>query len=87
MVCSKLNLPLRDDYKGQTLGVDFLVSYDKNKGYGSKLLKFAKHISEQEKCNGYICLKSDSTLNIYHAPHQFYRKNGFSTLDKNWIKN
>ena len=82
MVCHKLNFKLRDDYDGDTLGIDFLLSNDKGKGYGTKLLNYAKNYSKQLGCNGYICLKADSTLSYYKAPHQFYRKNGFTTLDK-----
>ena len=81
MVCHKLNMPLREDYKGDSLGIDFLFSYEGSKGYGSKFLDFAKIFSKQIGCNGYIALKADSSLSINKAPHQFYRKNGFTTLD------
>lgn len=82
LVCHKSEVPLRPNYKGSVLAIDFLEVSDKNKGVGTKILKFAKNCSEKMGCNGYMVLKSDSSYTPEKIPHLFYRKFGFSTFDK-----
>ena len=82
LVCHKTKSEFRPDYKGSILAVDFLVTAEHNKGHGKKILKFAEEYSRQVGCNGYMSLKSDVSYTPQSIPHLFYRKYGFSTLDK-----
>lgn len=66
---------------GEQLGIDYLKSYKPNQGVGTALINFAKFLSRDNGYNGYICLKADGTMDTKRAPHQFYRKMGFTTLN------
>ena len=46
------------------------------------MLDFAKKIAEKSGCNGSVVLKADESFSPQKIPHLFYRKNGFTTLDK-----
>ena len=83
LVCHKSELPLRPNYEGNVLAIDFLEVNDKNKGIGTKILKLAENYSKIEGCKGYMTLKADCSYSPQRIPHTFYRKFGFSTLDKN----
>lgn len=82
LVCHKSEYPLRPNYDESVLAIDFLEVTDKNKGYGTKILKFAENFSKQTGCNGFMSLKSDTSYTPQKIPHIFYRKFGFSTFDK-----
>ena len=82
MICHKSSMELRDDYSGKTLAIDFLIANKRKLGVGKALIDFAKKFSKQMGCNGYIFLKADPFITPNSAPHIFYRKCGFSTLDE-----
>lgn len=82
LVCHKSNLNLRDDYNGNSHAIDFICTPKNNHRYGTRLLNFAKNLSKQIGCNGYVFLKSDISFTPNRIPHLFYRKNGFSTLNQ-----
>ena len=82
LVCHKSELPLRPNYDGSVLAIDFLLVNDRNKGTGTKILKFAEDLSRQMGCKGYMTLKADGSYTPNSVPHIFYRKFGFSAFDK-----
>ena len=86
LVCHKSEMQLRPDYNNPVLAIDFLEVTDKNKGDGTKILKFAEEFSREIGCNGFMTLKSDVSYTPEKIPHIFYRKFGFSTLDKHTDK-
>ena len=87
LVVHKTKMQFRNDYKGETLAIDFISTHKKNKGLGATIIDFAKNYSKQIGCNGYIVLKAVSHFSKDNAPHIFYRKQGFTSLDKNFDKN
>ena len=82
LVCHKSELPIRPNYDGNVLAIDYLEVSTKNKGLGTQILKFAENYSKEIGCNGYMTLKSDCSYTPERIPHTFYRKFGFSTFDK-----
>ena len=82
LVCHKSELPLRPNYENSVLAIDFLEVTPKNKGVGTKILKFAEEYSRQTGCNGYLIVKADGSFMPERIPHIFYRKFGFSTFNK-----
>jgi len=82
LVCHISELNIRPNYDNSVLAIDFLEVTDKNHGVGTKILKFAKEYSQQIGCKGFMTLKADSSYMPERIPHIFYRKFGFSTLDK-----
>ena len=82
LVCHKSEIPLRSDYEGSVLAIDYLIVNKMNNGVGTQILKFAKDYSEQIGCNGYMTLKSDVSFTPARIPHLFYRRFGFSSFDK-----
>ena len=82
LIIHKSSLQHREDYSGNTLAIDFIASKEKRKGLGGAMIKFAKNLSKQKGCNGFLVLKADSTIDSHRVPHIFYRKQGFTTLDK-----
>ena len=82
MVCHKSNLRLRPDYKGTSLAIDYLTVFEPEKGFGRALINFAKNYSKKIGCNGYVFLMADGSYTPSRVPHVFYRKCGFTTLDK-----
>ena len=45
LVCHKSDIPLRPNYDGSVLAIDFLKVSNKNQGLGTKILKFAEDYS------------------------------------------
>ena len=86
LVCHKSELQIRPNYEGNVLAIDFLEVTNKNQGFGTKVLKFAEEYSKQIGCKGFITLKADGSYMPERIPHIFYRKFGFSTLDKSTDK-
>ena len=83
MKCHKSTLPFLDtNFDGPVLAIDYLYTTKRGGGYGKALLNFAKKLSEQTGCSGQIILKSVGRFLPMSVPHLFYRKNGFTTLDK-----
>lgn len=82
LVCHKSEAQIRPNYDGSVLAIDFLEVTDKNKGTGTKILKFAEEYSNEIGCKGFMSLKADPFFMPEKIPHLFYRKFGFSTLDK-----
>ena len=82
LVCHKSDFPLRPNYNGSVLAIDFIETTNKNKGLGTKILKFAENYSKKNGCQGYLTIKADSSITPERIPHLFYRKFGFSTFDK-----
>ena len=81
MLCHKTEMNFRDDYNGNTLAIDLLKAKHRKQGVGGAFINFAKYLSKQTGCNGYIILKADPFFTPDSAPHIFYRKCSFSTLD------
>ena len=80
--CHKSDIQLRPDYEGTSLAIDYLASYPMKKGVGTTMINFAKTLSKKWGCNGYILLKADNSIFPSAVPHLFYRKMGFTTLNK-----
>jgi hypothetical protein len=76
------------EFKGEkALFIDSLYIDKRKKGYGSIFLDFAKKLSKKEH-NGTVFLNANSLfLGASSAePHAFYRKNDFTTDDKETLK-
>ena len=76
------------EFKGEkSLYIDSLYIDKRKKGYGSKFLDFAKKLSKKEH-NSTVFLKANSLFlgSSTSEPHAFYRKNGFTTDDKETLK-
>lgn len=86
LVCHKSELKIRPNYDDNVLAIDFLEVTNKNQGFGTKILKFAKEYSEKIGCKGFMTVKADSSYTPDKIPHIFYRKFGFSTLEKSTDK-
>ena len=86
LVCHKSELQIRPNYDGNVLVIDFLEVTNRNKGFGTEILEFAQKYSKQIGCNGFMTLKADSSYMPEKIPHLFYRKFGFSTLEKHTDK-
>lgn len=86
LVCHKSELQIRPNYEGNVLAIDFLEATHKNQGIGTNILKFAEKYSEQIGCKGFMTLKADGYITPNRIPHIFYRKFGFSTLEKSTDK-
>ena len=82
MICHKTNMQLRDDYNGSSLAIDFITTKEQNKGMGRSLIEFAKKYSQRIGCNGFVHLRASCGFTPNRIPHTFYRKCGFSTLNK-----
>ena len=82
LIIHKSAIQHREDYLGPTLAIDFIKANEKNCGLGTEMINFAKNYSKQIGCNGYIVLRADSSFTPERVPHIFYRKQGFSTLNK-----
>ena len=82
LILDKLTTQYREDYTGPTLAIDLIKSKKTNQGLGTAMINFAKNYSKQNDCNGYLILRADASLSPQRVPQIFYRKQGFSTLDK-----
>ncbi len=82
LVCHKSVLPIRPNYNGSVLAIDYIQVADKNAGIGTKILNFAQEYSQQIGCKGFMTLKADTSYMPEKVPHIFYRKFGFSSFDK-----
>ena len=80
LICHKSEIPLRPDYEGSVLAVDFIEVNRPNKGFGTKILKFAEDYSREIGCKGYLTLKADSSFTPNKIPHTFYRRFGVIIL-------
>ena len=76
------NNKIKDYYEGKLLFIGFIATTPRRNGYGQKIIDFAKNLAKKEDCNGHIQLYADGSFTQDDIPHLFYRKNGFSTLDK-----
>ena len=74
------------DQKTPIIFVDKLVSYDRNKGLGTGIIKYLKNLSNKKGCDGRIVLYSSSCYTPQKIPHIFYRKLGFTTENKKYDK-
>lgn len=64
-----------------------LVIDERRKGFGKEFINFAKNRSYQKNCEGRVFLTSD--INVFESrkpPHIFYRKQGFTSNDKAYLK-
>lgn len=82
LVCHKSEFSLRPNHENPVLAIDFIEVSKKDEGVGTKILKFSEKYSEFKGCQGYLTLKADSSITPERVLHIFYRKFGFSTLDK-----
>ena len=85
-ITSTMNTLFRPDYNGKALTLDLIKVHDKYQGLGKKIIDFVKNYSKQNGCNGYIVTTSYCGFTPNKIPHLFYRKQGFSTLDKAYDK-
>ena len=69
-------------YSGNTTFINFIASFPTGNGYGQIMLDFAKNFAKRNGSNGHLALKADPSFLPQKIPHLFYRKNGFTTLDK-----
>lgn len=86
LVCHKSELQIRPNHNDNVLAIDFIEVTNKNQGFGTKILKFAEEYSKQIGCKGFMTLKADGSYTPEKIPHVFYRKFGFSTLEKSTDK-
>lgn len=82
LVLQKAGINIENYYQGRILFINYISSSPMYNGYGEIMLNFAKKIAKKNNCNGHIILKSDTTFSPNQIPHLFYRKNGFTSLDK-----
>ena len=59
---------------GKSYHIASLCAYEKNRGYGSDLINFAKQQSYKNGCEGRVSLLA---YNFGVSPHTFYKKMGF----------
>ncbi len=59
-----------------------LIMEERRMGYGSKFIEFAKHESQQKGCNGRVFALASRLYDRQHPSHIFYRKQGFTSVDK-----
>ena len=81
MVLQATETPVENYCSGRSLRINFIISAPQYNGYGQKMIDLVKNISKKGY-NGHIQLKADGSYTPNKIPHLFYRKNGFSTLDK-----
>lgn len=81
-VCHKMQIPQRKDYNGPSIAVDFIWSKKQNCGLGTAIIDFIKNLSKRTGCNGHVILFADGFVNPNRIPHPFYRKQGFSSLNR-----
>ena len=68
------------DGKGMlSLYITYLKSYISGRGYGTRMLNFARKHSENIGYGGYIHLNAVSSLDPMRVPHVFYRKYGMNS--------
>lgn len=81
---------LPGEYKGERsfeIPLFAINKKDRRQGYGKQLMDFAKARSYQKGCEGRIFLTSDiNTMESKIPPHIFYRKQGFTSDDKEFLK-
>lgn len=65
----------------RSLYIDRLSVFNRNKGFGTKFLNFARVVSKQKGCNGRLHLISSDCYDKEKPPHIFYRKYGFDSRD------
>ncbi len=81
MSCFPIEKAREDLEKTESLYIEELLSFEPQKGLGTKMLDFAKNYSKKIGCNGYFHLSADSGLTPDSIPHIFYRKYGMNTKD------
>ncbi len=64
-----------------SLYVDILMSLSKGKGFGTKLMNYAKILSKKLGCEGNIHLIACNSFDLNRVPHIFYKKWGMNTGD------
>ena len=66
--------------------LSFLLAVDKHQGYGTDFLNFSKEYSKKIGCEGRVLVDAASTVyDLDTPPHIFYRKNGFTSHEKDRI--
>lgn len=77
-------------YPGETkiraLEIVRLLVFKRRKGYGSKFINFAKHESNEYNCNNHLFLLASSLYDPQYPSHIFYRKQGFTSINKKMNK-
>ncbi|MBR5555357.1 GNAT family N-acetyltransferase [bacterium] len=70
-----------------TLFIRSLIISQQRKGFGTKFLDFATHLSKEKGLGGRLELLAATTnADPLNPPHIFYRKYGFTTDDKKLLK-
>ena len=60
---------------------------EQRKGFGKEFIDFAKNMSKQRDCEGRLFLLAEKeVLDAEKPPHIFYRKQGFTTSDKKYLR-
>jgi GNAT superfamily N-acetyltransferase len=67
--------------------VGLLYIKEQRQGFGTEFIDFAKNRSKQLGCEGRVFLQAESeVMGAQKPPHIFYRKQGFTTNDKKYLK-
>lgn len=82
MTCFKSDISQRPDYDGKTFVIRGMATYPKGQGTGTAIVNFAKTLSKKWGCNGYISCQANTGENPNAVSHLFFRKMGFTTLNK-----
>jgi len=67
-----------------SLYISNIISVPQMCGLGTKMLNFAKKISEKCGCNGYFHLTADDCYTPHKIPHVFYWKSGMNSNCKRY---
>lgn len=67
------------------IGELYINLTERRKGYGKKFLDYAQNYSKRNGRNGKLRLLASAMANETKSPHAFYRKYGFTSLDKERI--
>lgn len=80
--------PIRRRFEEEnTLFIRSLIISKPRKGFGTKFLDFATHLSKEKGLGGRLGLFAATTdADPFNPPHIFYRKYGFTTDDKKLLK-
>ena len=77
-------------YPGETktkaLEIVRLLVFQRRKGYGTKFINFAKNESNEYNCNNHLFLLASSLYDPQYPSHIFYRKQGFTSINKKMNK-
>ena len=80
------NLIYPEEGKTKALEIVRLLVFQRRKGYGTKFINFAKNESNEYNCNNHLFLLASSLYDPQYPSHIFYRKQGFTSINKKMNK-